>query len=98
MPYGRLPDVLLLLRRETFHRFNRFVLLGIILSSLILPMIKLHVNPAGLNSPVQKLETTFAGDTLMPSPCRNQDRSGQAEGAQNTRLSGADLPCGAIIQ
>ena len=31
----------LLLRRETFHRFNRFVLLGIILISIIVPVIKI---------------------------------------------------------
>ena len=49
----------LLLRRETFHRFNRFVLLGIIFISLIVPVIRLHVGSTPISYPVQKLESVL---------------------------------------
>lgn len=58
----------LLLRRETFHRFKRFVILGIIFISLIVPMIKLHIDPAGMNYPVQKLESTIARENPLNIP------------------------------
>lgn len=41
----------LLLRRETFHRFKRLVLLGIIVVSLLVPLIKIHVDPVGISGP-----------------------------------------------
>ena len=46
----------LLLRKETFHRFKRFTLLGIIFISLLVPLIKLQVNQGGINSPRTKAE------------------------------------------
>jgi beta-lactamase regulating signal transducer with metallopeptidase domain len=49
----------MLLRRETFHRIKRFIILGIIFISIIVPIIKLNVDPIGMNSPVQKLESTI---------------------------------------
>ena len=40
----------LLLSRETFHRFNRLALLGVLVVSLILPAVQLRVKkPAYLN-------------------------------------------------
>jgi len=58
----------LLLRRETFHRFNRFVLLGIIILSMIIPLIKLHTSSAVINLPVQKLESTLIGEAPVMIP------------------------------
>jgi len=49
----------LLLRRDTFHRIKRFVLLGIIFISLLVPLIKMHSDPAGINFPIQRLEMTI---------------------------------------
>ena len=50
----------LLLRRETFHRLKRFVLLGIIFSALLVPMLKLQVDPEMRSSPEQKPEPASA--------------------------------------
>ena len=58
----------LLLRRETFHRFNRFVILGIIFISLIVPVIKLQVNSTAISYPVQKLESTLVGEAPVIVP------------------------------
>jgi beta-lactamase regulating signal transducer with metallopeptidase domain len=49
----------LLLRKETFHRFKRFILLGIILISLIVPVIKMQISATTISLPVQKLESTI---------------------------------------
>ena len=46
----------LLVRRETFHRIKRFLLLGIIISSLFIPLIKLQVHSPVIGAPMQKLE------------------------------------------
>ena len=53
----------LLIRRETFHNLKRFVLLGIIIISLILPLVRITLAPSVVSLPVQKLETTFLKDT-----------------------------------
>ncbi len=58
----------LLLRRETFHRFNRFVLLGIILISIIVPVIKLPTGSTVINFPVQKLESTLVREAPVIVP------------------------------
>ena len=58
----------LLLRRETFHRFNRFVLLGIILISIIVPVIKMPTESAIINIPVQKLESTLVREAPVIVP------------------------------
>lgn len=60
----------LLLRKETFHRFKRFTLLGIIFISLLVPLIKLQVNQGGINSPEQKLKSTF--EKNIPSTVKEQ--------------------------
>jgi hypothetical protein len=60
----------LLLRRETFHRFNRFIILGIIFISLIVPVIKLNVGSTAINYPVQKLESTLYGAAPVIVPDR----------------------------
>ncbi|MDR1155460.1 MAG: M56 family metallopeptidase, partial [Bacteroidales bacterium] len=48
---------LLLLRREAFFRFNRSVLLAIMVSSMVIPLIRLPVaNPALIQFPVMQIE------------------------------------------
>ena len=39
----------LLIRRESFHRLKRFILLGIIFCALLVPLVKIKVEPARLN-------------------------------------------------
>jgi beta-lactamase regulating signal transducer with metallopeptidase domain len=51
---------LLLLRRETFHRFKRSVLLGIIFIAILVPLIKLRVDPVMRSSLRQEPEPAFA--------------------------------------
>ena len=53
----------LLLRRDTFHRFKRFVLLGIILLSVVVPLAKIKVGPAVLNFPMQTIESTILNES-----------------------------------
>lgn len=48
-----------LLRKETFHRFKRFLLLGIIVSSLLIPLLKFHRDPDGVNARLQRLESSL---------------------------------------
>ena len=51
---------MLLLRRETFFRFKRNVLLSIIISSLVIPMIHIPVaEPAFVQTPILQLEEVF---------------------------------------
>jgi hypothetical protein len=56
----------LLFRKATFYWFNRFLLLGIICTSLVVPLIKIHTKTAVPANPIQKLETVFA--QAEPSP------------------------------
>jgi beta-lactamase regulating signal transducer with metallopeptidase domain len=53
----------LLLRRETFHRFKRFTLIGIIVASLLIPLIRINLHSTVVSIPVQKLETTILTET-----------------------------------
>jgi len=53
----------LLLRRDTFHRFKRFTLIGIIVCSLLIPLIRINLHPTVMNIPVQKLESTIVTET-----------------------------------
>ena len=47
----------LLLSRETFHRFNRFALLGILLLSCLLPLIEVSVQQeTGVHQTMMSLE------------------------------------------
>ena len=49
-----------LLSRETFHRFNRLALLGVLAFSLALPWVEVSVErPAPIQQPVQTLEQFF---------------------------------------
>jgi beta-lactamase regulating signal transducer with metallopeptidase domain len=52
-----------LLRRDTFHRFKRFMLIGIIVCSLLVPLIRINLKPTVINIPVQKLESTIVTET-----------------------------------
>ena len=50
----------LLLRHDTFYRTKRFILLGIIVLSFLLPLFKLPGREIGLiTTPVRNLETTL---------------------------------------
>lgn len=57
-----------LLRKDTFHRFQRVVLLGIIFISLIVPLIRVKVDPAGIGTPVQRLERKFVHEEAEALP------------------------------
>ena len=47
----------LLLSRETFHRFNRVSLLGVIILSVIIPFIRIVTEePVVIQRPLQNLE------------------------------------------
>jgi beta-lactamase regulating signal transducer with metallopeptidase domain len=73
----------LLLRRETFHRFNRFIILGIIFISLLVPLIKLHVSSTVITYPVQKLESALVREAPViipgqePAQLPLQERAGK---------------------
>ncbi len=56
---------LLALRREAFFRFNRRVLLIIILASVVMPLIRVSVNePALVQLPMMQLEGVFITDKV----------------------------------
>ena len=73
----------LLVRRETFHRLKRFVILGIILTSFIVPLVKLQVTSPVLTYPGQKTETAFTresaavipGEKAPPLPVKQKENS-----------------------
>lgn len=53
----------LLLSRETFHRFNRFALLGLLLFSCLLPLVEVSVKqPTEVNTTLISLEEWFVPD------------------------------------
>jgi beta-lactamase regulating signal transducer with metallopeptidase domain len=88
----------LLFRRETFHRFKRFTILGIITASLVVPLIKLQTDPIRISSPVQKLEAEFtrpapvvtAGQKL-PQLNQQQDKSATPDIPALVYLLGASV-------
>ncbi|MEI7661763.1 MAG: M56 family metallopeptidase [Bacteroidota bacterium] len=49
----------LLFRNETLFRVRRFILLAVVFLSLVIPLVKLQVDPAGVSLPVQRLEAAF---------------------------------------
>ncbi len=56
----------LFLRKETFHRFNRMVLLGILLTSLALPFCTIHTNQETIVSKgMTDLETNIADEIVI---------------------------------
>lgn len=60
-----------LLSRETFHRFNRIMLLGIVVLSLVLPAVHITIsnNPLPLRTHPQPLRTH-----PLPLPMREGSR------------------------
>ena len=72
----------LLLRHETFHRLKRFVLLGIILASLVVPLLRLKVAPAVMTFPVQQIESVLKSEppvqlvvkSVVQTPVRQEER------------------------
>jgi len=55
----------LMLRRETFHRFNRLVLLAILAACLALPAVRLTTNrPTAVNYGVQRVAGFFEGNAV----------------------------------
>lgn len=56
----------LFLRKETFHRFNRMVLVGILLTSLALPFCTIHTNQETIVSKgMTDLETNIADEIVI---------------------------------
>lgn len=83
-----------LLSKETFHRFNRAMLLGIMALSLVLPLVHITVEePTVLTTPVHEVETiiveakTIAMPVVMP----------QAPKMEKRTLSWSDLAKGIYI-
>ena len=61
----------LLLSKETFHRFNRFALLGTVIVSMIIPVIKMTTaHTTTVNTGIVSMETFFepqiVGDEQEP--------------------------------
>jgi beta-lactamase regulating signal transducer with metallopeptidase domain len=77
----------LLLRRETFHRIKRFILLGIILFSLLIPLIKLPVKPSVISSPLQKLESTMIPETPSVVVTRSAEKQQPLRQQESTTIS-----------
>lgn len=89
----------LLLRKETFHRFQRFVLLGIVVASLIVPLIKVKVDPAGIGNPVQRLERKFVGEPVKDLPAEARAPViQQSKESRPTDYTGLLYILGAMIQ
>lgn len=62
----------LLLRRETFHRLNRAVLLVILMMSPLLPLVPLHTDrPTALDAMFTRIEGTIIEGPLMSQPYEN---------------------------
>ena len=56
----------LFLRKETFHRFNRMVLVGILLTSMVLPFCIIHTNQETIVSKgMTDLETNIADEIVI---------------------------------
>ena len=57
----------LLLARETFHRFNRFSLLGILLLSCLLPLVEVSVKQETEDRKSTRLNSSHIEESRMPS-------------------------------
>jgi hypothetical protein len=57
-----------LLKGETFHQFKRIIILGIIVISLVIPLIKFNKGPAGMTYPVRKLESVLVKTVPLAVP------------------------------
>ncbi len=85
-----------LLSRETFFRFNRFVLLGGIIVSAILPLITLQISEeTAIQAPIRQVESFFATDnrnintesTLPKSTANDYDTNNYSEEEHNDSLT-----------
>ena len=70
----------LLLRRETFHRLNRAVLLAILIASPLLPLIPLHIDePTTINEVLTRIETPLMnisnGNIEGSTPAMQEDKN-----------------------
>ena len=84
----------LLLRRETFHRLNRAVLLAILVVSPLLPLVPLHTDtPTAMDAVLTRIEVPL---TSLPS---DENAAGNALTAQESEgaTSGLWLRYGAYI-
>ena len=84
----------LLLRRETFHRLNRAVLLAILVVSPLLPLVPLHTDtPTAMDAVLARIEVPL---TSLPS---DENAAGNALAAQESEgaTSGLWLRYGAYI-
>ena len=84
----------LLLRRETFHRLNRAVLLAILVVSPLLPLVPLHTDtPTAMDAVLTRIEVPL---TSLPS---DENAAGNALAAQESEgaTSGLWLRYGAYI-
>ena len=84
----------LLLRRETFHRLNRAVLLAILVVSPLLPLVPLHTDtPTAMDAVLTRIEVPL---TSLPS---DENAAGNALTAQESEgaTSGIWLRYGAYI-
>ena len=60
------PFYMLLMSRETFHRFNRVALIGILLASLVIPVCRITTqHPMLINELYQRWESWLTGATTF---------------------------------
>ena len=58
----------LLLSKETFHRFNRVALLGVLVLSFLIPLVQVSVHePSGVEQPFLSLEEMLLMADLEPA-------------------------------
>ena len=94
----------LLLRHETFHRLKRFVLLGIILVSLVVPLVRLKVAPVLMTFPEQQIESALKSEpplqqvvqNMVPAPVQQVGR-GRVSLVVMVYLLGAFVQVGMIL-
>lgn len=77
---------ILLIRRKTFHRIKRFVLLAIILSSLIIPELTIPVNPERTDVVFEQQKPAFLSAVLSVIP-EKTDSSTQEQTPENKTVS-----------
>ena len=62
------------LRKNTFHRFNRMMLLGIILASLFIPMLHISTDhPTAINEGMKQMERLVEGNNAVVSDNKPQE-------------------------
>ena len=80
----------LLLRRETFHRLNRAVLLAILVVSPLLPLVPLHTDrPTALDAMFTRIEGTIIERPLIRQPS-DENVAGNALTAQEKDEAASD--------